>query len=111
MTPQPATHTPTPWITDGETIFPKQPSFGFPIARMDQSNAYAKANATFIVRAVNAHQELVDIHKKAKAMNEKFKELFNKELSSGFPTWFQKQALEASFELGTALAKAQEVKP
>ena len=61
-------HTPTPWIVseDGATIKSKWiTSFGTPIMVAELSgyiigNRVQKANAEFIVRAVNAHEELVE---------------------------------------------------
>lgn len=47
-TPQSPTHTPTPWVFNGESIIDAK-----------GNSAMTKANAAFIVRAVNAHEELL----------------------------------------------------
>ena len=80
-----ATHTPTPWQlcntrpdhpkTDPDNrllIVPNDPSLGASIAQMpyngdDDLKIKSYANAAFIVRAVNAHEELLAALKTAKA--------------------------------------------
>lgn len=56
-------HTPTPWDADGVYVMYHDAELSITVAgcaispRMDSSKA--KANAAFIVRAVNAHDDLV----------------------------------------------------
>ena len=65
-------HTTTPWVyhsgmvwKDGPDVFPQGDRDGVPIARMDRETdetvpTERDANAEFIVRAVNVHEELVE---------------------------------------------------
>lgn len=56
--PQP-THTPTPWNWDSSKTIRLGTPLKYEVASLGLSREVAEANAAFIVRAVNAHEELV----------------------------------------------------
>ncbi len=60
MTPKPAAHTPTPWIVDGNAI---RDEAKFCLALVEKNNR--SANAAYIVKCVNAHEELLAACKEA----------------------------------------------
>lgn len=52
-------HTPTPWVKRQHQLFGEDPAR--PIATCNVITRDGEANAAFIVRAVNAHEELVSL--------------------------------------------------
>jgi len=62
-------HTPTPWklgkAPDGKTTIQATDEIGLHLFEQTFQGSIANANAAFIVRAVNAHQELLDAAKEA----------------------------------------------
>ncbi len=63
------THTPTPWSIENDSDFPKQKVIKAEksriIAVIDDNDETDRGNAEFIVRAVNAHEEMVYALKRA----------------------------------------------
>ncbi len=61
-----ASHTPTPWNNDGRVIF-QNTTNGLTKLRITEIQGHedeAKADAEFIVRAVNSHEALLEVAKK-----------------------------------------------
>ena len=58
-------HTPTPWKLSkyGSIAHPQKECMSVPINAASSDSPEATANAAFIVRAVNAHEELVSLLK------------------------------------------------
>jgi hypothetical protein len=56
-------HTPTPWTLNkyGKPVATTHDFMGIPWSGSSSESPEAKANTTFIVRAVNAHEELVSL--------------------------------------------------
>ena len=64
MTPKTQTHTPTPWKLEYDGSIRRQSDnvllMRLPPSNADLSHEQNKANAAFIVRAVNAHEALIE---------------------------------------------------
>ncbi len=98
-------HTPTPWICHGLEITgtnDKRKNFAHGVCTVDndddrQGNGVSRANAALIVRAVNAHDELVKALRKVEGHFENFE-------MSGELGGDEKDCLDA---IRAALAKAQ----
>lgn len=89
-------HTPTPWEVDGDEIRTPEPQ-GYLVARVTgETDQEACATARFIVRAVNAHEELLFALKMARRMLDTWDD------DRDFPEWN-----EAKQVISQAIAKAE----
>lgn len=113
-------HTPTPWRTNGATIT-AYGAWGLTIAscrsRQDPVNAHpglaakttaeAGANAAFIVRACNAHDELLEALRRAELSTVQIRmaaDIGDKTLKAKI-AWYERQLEQLQNELRAVLAK------